>query len=130
VDHGTTPSSEEVGPEVIFSGVFAIVVGVGMIGQWTLSLVSGQVPELRSEPIRIRFHLAAEFATALALLVSGIGLLAAGAWARDAYILAAGMLLYTIIVSPGYFAQQGKWLMPALFAAILVLVVVTLVLVL
>ncbi len=112
-----------------FSGVFATVVGIGMIGQWTVSLVSGQVPELRSEPIRIRFHLAAEFATALALLVSGIGLLAGGTWARDAYLLAAGMLLYTIIVSPGYFAQQGNWAMPAMFAVILVLVAVTLALV-
>ena len=114
---------------MIFAGVFAIVVGIGMIGQWTLSLVKGQVPELRTEPVRIRFHLAAEFATALALLVSGIGLLAGGAWARDAYLVAAGMLLYTIIVSPGYFAQQGQWLMPALFAVILVLLLVTLVLI-
>ena len=104
---------------MVFAGVFAIVVGVGMIGQWTVSLVGGQVPELRSEPIRIRFHLAAEFATALALTVSGIGLLAGGPWARYAYLVAAGMLLYTVIVSPGYFAQQGNWAIPAMFAVIL-----------
>ncbi len=112
-----------------FSGVFAIVVGSGMIGQWSLSLANGQVPELRTEPIRIRFHLAAEFVTALALIVSGIGLLSGGAWARDVYLVAAGMLVYTIIVSPGYFAQQGNWLMPVMFAAILVVLLVTLVLV-
>lgn len=112
------------------SGVFAVVVGVGMVGQWTLSLLGGRVPELHTEPIRIRFHLAAEFCTALALLVSGVALLAGAHWARDAYLVAAGMLLYTIIVSPGYFAQQGQWQMPAVFAVILILTVVTLVLVL
>lgn len=112
-----------------FAGAFAIVVGLGMVGQWALSLTKGRVPELETEPIRIGFHLAAEFATALALLVSGIGLLAGCAWSRYAYLVAVGMLLYTVIVSPGYFAQQGNWAMPALFTLILVLALVSLVLV-
>ncbi len=112
-----------------FAAVFAIVVGVGMFGQWGFSLVTRQVPELRTEPYRIAFHLAGEFATAAALIVGGLGLLAGAVWAVPVYLLAVGMLLYTAIVSPGYFAQKGQWPMVAMFAAILALAVVSIVLV-
>jgi hypothetical protein len=109
-----------------FAAVSAIVVGLGMIAQWSISLARGQVPELDTEPIRIRFHLAAELVTALALIGSGIGMLAGCALCRQFYLIAAGMLIYTVIVSPGYFAQQGNWALPAMFAAILVLALVSL----
>ncbi|MGD8625314.1 MAG: hypothetical protein PVJ34_12300 [Anaerolineae bacterium] len=111
---------------MIFAAVFALVVGAGMIGQWALFLATGQVPELQTEPLRIRFHLAAEFATALALIVGGLALLANQPWGRWLYLLAVGMLLYTVIVSPGYFAQKGQWAFVAMFAAILLLALVSL----
>ena len=38
---------------MIFPAVFAITVGLGMIGQWIASFVSKQIPELKTEPIRI-----------------------------------------------------------------------------
>ncbi|WP_423224979.1 hypothetical protein [Candidatus Amarolinea aalborgensis] len=44
-------------------------------GQWGFFLAMGAVPELRTEPIRVAFHLAAEFATAFSLLTGGIALL-------------------------------------------------------
>ncbi len=59
-----------------FSSIFAIVIGLGMIGQWTMSFISKQIPELETEPIRIWFHIIGELITALALIVSGISLLA------------------------------------------------------
>jgi len=111
---------------MIFASIFAIVVGVGMIGQWVLFLVTDQVPELRTEPLRIRFHLAAEFVTAIALLVAGVALLTDQTWGRWFYLLATGMLLYTVIVSPGYFAEKGQWAFVAMFAALLVLALVSL----
>lgn len=114
---------------MIFAAVLALVVGVGMIAQWAISLVTGQVPELETEPFRIRFHLAGEFATALALLVAGVALLTDRAWSGWFYPLAVGMLLYTVIVSPGYFADRGQWAFVAMFAAILVLALIGLVLV-
>jgi hypothetical protein len=46
-----------------------------MFGQWGFFLAMGAVPELRTEPIRVAFHLAAEFATAFSLLTGGIALL-------------------------------------------------------
>jgi hypothetical protein len=115
---------------MVFAGVYAIVVGVGMVAQWALSLARRQVPELTTEPLRIRFHLAAEFATAGALIAGGAGLLTRSSWGLSAYLIAIGMLFYTAIVSPGYFAEKGQWPMVGMFAGILALAVVSVLLVL
>ena len=104
---------------MILPAVFAVVVGLGMIVQWTLSWRAVQIPELQTEPVRIRFHIAGEMATALALIAGGAGLLLHAAWSVPLYLVAMGMLFYTAIVSPGYFAQQGKWVWTALFAIII-----------
>lgn len=104
-----------------FAGWYSIIVGLLMLAQWGFFLAAGQVPELRTEPVRIAFHLAAEGATAAALVVSGIGLIRRLAWGRTAAFVALGMLIYTTIVSPGYFAQQGAWLLVVMFGALLVM---------
>ncbi len=114
---------------MIFSAVFALIVGAGMIGQWFFFLAIGQVPELKTEPLRIRFHLAAEFATAIALWVGGLALLTGLTWGPWFYLLAMGMLFYTVIVSPGYFAEKGQWAFVGMFAVVLVLALVSVVLV-
>ena len=92
-----------------FAGWFGIAVGAGMIGQWLMSYFTHQIPELKSEPIRTGFHLAAELATALLLIISGILLLSQAVIAESLFLIGAGMLFYTCIVSPGYFAQRGQW---------------------
>lgn len=109
-----------------FPAIFAIIVGVGMIGQWAVSYFLKQIPELKTEPIRIGFHLAAEFITALALIAGGLGLLGGWAWGVPVYLVATGMLLYTAIVSPGYFAQKGQWGWLVMFGAIILLALVSL----
>lgn len=106
---------------MLFSAVFAIVVGLGMIGQWAVSYFSHQISELESEPVRISFHLAAEMATAVSLIAAGLGLWLGLSWAKTAYFIASGMLFYTAIVSPGYFAQKGQWGWLGMFTAILLL---------
>lgn len=111
-----------------FASIFAIVVGLGMILQWAMSYLSKQIPELETEPIRIGFHIAAEMATALMLIAGGIGLLTHGPWASTLYPIAIGMLFYTTIVSPGYFAQQGKWIWVLIFAVLILLAIVSLLL--
>ena len=49
---------------MVYSAIFAIFVGVGMIGQQLASFLSNKIPELKTEPIRIWFHIAAELITA------------------------------------------------------------------
>jgi hypothetical protein len=112
---------------MILPAVFAIIVGLGMIGQWTALFISGQIPELETEPYRISFHLAGEGLTAVLLILSGLGLFLSWPWAQPLYLVAGGMLLYTAIVSPGYFVQQGQpsWL--GIFLAIVILAVYSLI---
>ncbi len=90
-----------------FAGWCGIVVGLLMIGQWSFFIATGQVLELRTEPIRIVFHLAAEFTTTVALIVGGNALMKRLAWGTIAYLVAIGTLIYSETVSPGYFAQRG-----------------------
>ena len=71
-----------------FPALYALIVGIFMIGQWAFFLATDQVPELETEPLRIRFHLAAEFATAIALVIGGMGLLAAQSWSYWVYMVA------------------------------------------
>jgi len=90
-----------------YTAWYFIWVGFLMIGQWGFFLVTGAVPELRTEPIRITFHLAAEFVTVICLIVGGIALLRREPWSKGFSLFPAGLLAYTAIVSSGYFAQQG-----------------------
>jgi hypothetical protein len=110
-----------------FAGWYGIVVGLLMVTQWIFFLVTGQVTELQTEPFRIAFHLAGELITACALIVGGIALLQQRAWGVMVYLVATGMLLYSVIVSPGYFAQQGQWALVGMFALLLVLALVSIV---
>jgi hypothetical protein len=102
-----------------FSAWYGILVGFGMIGQWVFFIVAGSVPELQTEPWRIALHLAAELTTALMLIVSGIGTLKSTAWGKNTLLVGLGMVIYSEIVSPGYFAQLGQWPLVAMFAVLL-----------
>jgi peptidoglycan/LPS O-acetylase OafA/YrhL len=112
-----------------FAGWYGIVVGLLMLGMWSFFLAAGQVPELQSEPFRIAFHLAAEFTTAITLIIAGVGLLGKSRRAKSIYFVAAGLLLYSLIVSPGYYAQQGQWAFVGMFACLAVLTLVCVVIV-
>jgi hypothetical protein len=103
-----------------FAGIFALAVGLLMIGQWAANLATNGVPELATAPLSIGFHLAAEILTALALILAGLAILKKKAWGRTLFLVAGGMALYSIINSPGYFAQKGQWPMVALFGGLFI----------
>ena len=106
------------GFQMKFCGWYAITVGIVMIGQWVFFISMGQVPELQSEPLRIAFHLASEGITAILLILSGGGVLRSWKRIRIWYHVSCGMLLYSVIVSPGYFAQLGQWSLVVMFAVL------------
>ena len=102
-----------------FSAWYGILVGFVMVAQWVFFLVTGSVPELQSEPWRIALHLAAELTTALMLIVSGIATLKSAVWGKKVLLVGLGMVIYSEIVSPGYFAQLGQWAPVGMFAILL-----------
>lgn len=106
-----------------FAGLFALIVGLLMFGQWAFSLASGGAADFQAAPLAIGFHLAADVLTALALVLSGLALLKKKTWGRTLFLVAGGMLLYATINSPGYFAPSGRWPVVAMFAVIFFLAV-------
>jgi hypothetical protein len=111
---------------VNFPALYAIVVGLLIFGQWAFFLITRQVPELKTERVRVLFHIADEFLTTIVLIVSGIGLFTQQSWAANLYPVAVGMLLYAIIVSAGYFAQKHVWPIVGMFAVLLALTTISL----
>jgi len=111
-----------------FYSFFAIVVGILMLLMWSFFLFAGMVPELDSRPAEIILHLCAEFSTALALIVAGFLAFKSSGHRKWLYPLSIGMLLYTLIVSPGYYIQSGDYLFVVMFGSLIVLSIVSLIL--
>lgn len=103
---------------------YAVALGALMIVQWGISLVTGGVPELQTAPWEIALHLAAEGATALTLIAGGAAALRAIGWGKPVLLVGFGMVIYSMIVSPGYFAERSNWAPVLLFAALLVATIV------
>ena len=99
-----------------FPAWYGLLVGILMIAQWTFSIAAGGVPEFHTTPWEIAFHLAAEFSTAIVLIVGGITALRSVPWSRTILLLGLGMVIYSEIVSPGYFAQRDQWPFVLMFA--------------
>ncbi len=102
-----------------FPAIYGVSVGVLVIAQWIFFLATGAVPELHTAPWSIGFHLAAEFVMAAALIAGGMGMWQSRQWGAKVLLSGLGMAIYSEIVSPGYFAQQGAWGLVIMFAVLL-----------
>ena len=98
---------------------YGIGVGLLMLAQWAFTILAGGVPEFQIAPWEIAFHLAAEISTALVLITGGIAALKSAGWSRQFLLLGLGMVIYSEVVSPGYFAQLGQWGFVVMFAILL-----------
>ncbi len=105
------------------AAIYSMFIGVCMLGMWAVFVSMGQVPELVTSPIQVSLHIIGEAATAVALLIGGYGVWARKKWGLQAYMLSMGMLLYTLIVSPGYYAQSGNLAMVGMFAVFFIIAV-------
>jgi hypothetical protein len=102
-----------------FSAWYGILIGLLMIAQWTFSISAGAVPEFETAPWAIGFHLAGEMTAAVALLAGGIAFLKSKSWGNTVLLLGLGMVIYSEIVSPGYYAELEQWLFVVMFAILL-----------
>jgi len=103
------------------SGIYQVVIGAGMIGIWILNFINGEIPELQTATWSIAMHILAEVVTAILLLISGLSILLKKHKMKTLFNIAFGALIYTLIASPGYFAQQSNWTAAALFLAMLII---------
>jgi len=98
------------------SAFFAIVMGIFIIGTWIIFYVTDSIPELKIEPVRIGMHLLAEALTGLGLIMGGYGLVENKKWGHNIHLVSMGMLLYTLIISPGYYAEKRNYLIVGIFS--------------
>lgn len=105
------------------AAIYSIIIGIAMIGMWISLIVTNQVPEICTEPIRITYHLIGEFLTAILLLIGGFGLFTNRGWGFHVFLISMGMLLYTVIVSAGYYGQNGDMIMVGMFTIFQILTV-------
>jgi hypothetical protein len=110
------------------ASVYSIIIGIAMICMWLIFIVTNQIPEIKSEPITITYHLIAEFLTAILLLIGGYGLFTKKVWGFHLYLISMGMLLYTVIVSAGYYANLGDMIMIGMFSIFQLLTLIFIVL--
>lgn len=103
--------------------IYALVVGIMMLCMWVFFIISGSVPEFESKPWEIILHLIAEFATAILLIAAAITELKKHRLGKPLLLVGFGMLLYTVIVSQGYYAQRGEVLFVAMFLVLTVLTI-------
>ncbi|HMN85580.1 MAG TPA: hypothetical protein PKA74_06290 [Bauldia sp.] len=89
------------------AAAYGIIVGVAMIAVWAWLIATGGYPELDTAPLTAWIHLATEIATALILIVAGFALLAHRAWARKAYLVAIGALLFAVVNAVAFYGERG-----------------------
>ena len=88
--------------------LYCIAVGILMTVWWTASLRRGVLRRHDRSRSEMTLHILAEALTAILLVASGLTLLVIGDGAIPVATLALGMLLYTVIVSPGYFVARHE----------------------
>ena len=103
------------------TSIFSLFCGVAMLVVWGRLLVTGQVLELQTRPFETMFLLAAEFLTAMSLILAGIGLLTRKSWGLRAELVALGMLLYCTVFYIGVLAQEGNVPAVTFFSVIVLL---------
>jgi hypothetical protein len=102
-----------------FLVVYSLVVAVLMVGWWGLDLRNGVLRRPDRRLAEIGLHLTAEFATAALLVVGSVSLAMGGP--PTLALVALGMLLYTVVQSPGYFLARRELAPAAMFGVLLVL---------
>ncbi len=93
----------------LIASIYTIVIGITMLGMWFLLLIKREVPDLKTKPTQIFFHLVAEFLTAVMLIIGGIGFIMNQPWCTAIFFIAIGMVIYSTINAAGFYGQLKDW---------------------
>lgn len=104
--------------------VYSVTMGVAILVLWSVCWAIGAIPDMMTKPWEIAMHLTAEFTTALLLIVSGVALWLNARWATRVNVFATGMLVYSLILSPGYYLEKNAMIFVLMFAVVFLLTVV------
>jgi len=100
------------------SAFFAITVGVIMIAIWAWLIATGDTYSSEMTRLGTTLHIVGDLATAVFLIFSGWGLLAARPWSERAFLLANGMLLIAIIHAIAWYGDRGDMALVVFFVLV------------
>jgi hypothetical protein len=100
--------------------ISCLVIGLSMLLQWGFFILTGNVPEFRTAPVSISFHIFIEVLTALLLIFGAVLYSRKDGPIRYLVVYAQGMLGYTAVNSAGYFVQSGQWIFLGMFFLVVV----------
>lgn len=80
-----------------------------MLCMWFFLLIKREIPDLKTKPTQIFFHLVAEFFTSIMLIIGGLGYLTEQSWGTAVFFIAVGMLIYSTINAAGFYGQLKDW---------------------
>ena len=104
---------------------YCLAVAALMVLWWGIEVRNGALDRPDRSRAEIALHLAAELVTALLLAIGGIVLARGGA--RWLALVGLGMLLYTVIQSPGYFVARHERAPLVMFAVLTLLTIAAIV---
>jgi hypothetical protein len=104
--------------------VYSILLGIAVIGMWTMILVQGGISEGRTE---MAFHLFSEFLMAVICIVSGWMLLRNKPKARSFNIFGLGMVTCSVLNAAGYYGDRGNLMMMVFFTGLFILTLISVV---
>jgi hypothetical protein len=105
-----------------FVSLYSLLVGISIFGYWAALYTRKQVFAATSRPaIETKYHVVAELLTAAILVVGGIGTILSAEWSGSVLFIGLGMLLYTEINSPGFYAARKEKSMARMFWILTVL---------
>jgi hypothetical protein len=110
----------------VASACFTIVVGLLMMGMWSMLVLTDQVPYLDTPQLEIKLHIFTEMLTAGMLILGGVSVLRGWGKLFDLHYVSQGMLIYAIINSSGYYIDLSETAMAAMFSVMLLGVLVSL----
>ncbi|MGD0273339.1 MAG: hypothetical protein ABSB96_06400 [Gaiellaceae bacterium] len=107
-----------------YAVLVSLVVGVAIAALWAFLFLSRQIPELKEGRRDILFHIASELATAGLLITGALATIfdRQAVWSRLVSVFSLGALAYTLLNSPGYYADRGERPMLVMFGALWLLV--------
>lgn len=95
----------------ILIGILLIIVGLGMIGFWTIHIISGKLQQgikTLENGGYIIFHITIEIITGILCTVGGITIILTYSWGYLLALFASGMLFYTGINSMAWSEVKNK----------------------
>jgi hypothetical protein len=112
--------------QVLAAVLLLAIVGLGMVGEWTMWLLQGNLTDgiyTVENNSFIVMNIFADILAAVLVLVGAVGLLLEQRWGRPVTLIGGGMIIYATIIGLGYTLQNDPTL-TAIFIASLIIVLI------